>query len=36
VYLAALAIASLIPVVIFLFFQRTFLSGGGLGGAVKG
>jgi len=36
VYLAALAIASLIPVVIFLFFQRTFLNGGGLGGAVKG
>ncbi|AYG03586.1 carbohydrate ABC transporter permease [Gryllotalpicola protaetiae] len=36
VYLAALAIASLIPVVIFLLFQRTFLRGGGLGGAVKG
>lgn len=36
VYLAALAIASLIPVVIFLLFQRTFLNGGGLGGAVKG
>ncbi|WP_409349962.1 carbohydrate ABC transporter permease [Rathayibacter soli] len=36
VYLAALAIATLIPVVIFLIFQRTFLSGGGLGGAVKG
>jgi len=36
VYLAALAIATLIPVVIFLIFQRTFLRGGGLGGAVKG
>jgi multiple sugar transport system permease protein len=36
VYLAALAIATMIPVVVFLFFQRTFLSGGGLGGAVKG
>jgi len=36
VYLAALAIASLIPVLLFLAFQRTFLRGGGLGGAVKG
>lgn len=36
VYLAALSIATLIPVVIFLIFQRTFLRGGGLGGAVKG
>ncbi|WP_374107691.1 carbohydrate ABC transporter permease [Leifsonia poae] len=36
VYLAALGIATLIPVVIFLIFQRTFLRGGGLGGAVKG
>jgi multiple sugar transport system permease protein len=36
VYLAALTIATLIPVVIFLVFQRTFLRGGGLGGAVKG
>jgi multiple sugar transport system permease protein len=36
VYLAALAIATMIPVVVFLIFQRTFLSGGGLGGAVKG
>nr|WP_246846631.1 carbohydrate ABC transporter permease [Humibacter ginsenosidimutans] len=36
VYLAALTIATLIPVVIFLIFQRTFLRGGGLGGAVKG
>ncbi len=36
VYLAALAIASLIPVLLFLAFQRTFLRGGGIGGAVKG
>jgi len=36
VYLAALAIATMIPVAVFLIFQRTFLSGGGLGGAVKG
>jgi multiple sugar transport system permease protein len=36
VYLAALTIATLIPVAIFLIFQRTFLRGGGLGGAVKG
>ncbi|MDL9980453.1 carbohydrate ABC transporter permease [Microbacterium sp. ASV49] len=36
VYLASLTIASLIPVAIFLVFQRTFLSGAGLGGAVKG
>ncbi len=36
VFLAALAIATLIPVVLFLVFQRMFLSGAGLGGAVKG
>lgn len=36
VFLASLAIATLIPVVLFLMFQRTFLSGAGLGGAVKG
>lgn len=36
VYLAALAIATLIPVVIFLLFQRAFLNSGGIGGAVKG
>jgi multiple sugar transport system permease protein len=36
VYLAALTIATLIPVAIFLIFQRAFLSGGGFGGAVKG
>ena len=36
VFLAALAISTLIPVLIFLVFQRTFLQGAGLGGAVKG
>ena len=36
VFLAALAISTLIPVVFFLIFQRMFLSGAGLGGAVKG
>jgi multiple sugar transport system permease protein len=36
VFLASLAIATLIPVVFFLVFQRMFLSGAGLGGAVKG
>ena len=36
VNLAALAIATIIPVVLFLVFQRLFLRGAGLGGAVKG
>lgn len=36
VFLAALAISTIIPVVFFLIFQRLFLSGAGLGGAVKG
>ncbi len=36
VFLAALAISTLIPVVFFRIFQRLFLSGAGLGGAVKG
>ncbi|UUT34635.1 carbohydrate ABC transporter permease [Microbacterium elymi] len=36
VYLAALTIATLIPVAIFLVFQRAFLNSGGIGGAVKG
>jgi len=36
VFLAALAISTLIPVLLFLVFQRLFLSGAGLGGAVKG
>ncbi|WP_198942742.1 carbohydrate ABC transporter permease [Actinophytocola xanthii] len=36
VFLAALAISTVIPVVIFLVFQRLFLRGGALEGAVKG
>ncbi len=36
VFLAALAISTLIPIAIFLVLQRVFLRGGGLGGAVKG
>ncbi|WP_062078404.1 carbohydrate ABC transporter permease [Demequina globuliformis] len=36
VFLAALAISTIIPVVLFLVFQRMFLRGAGLGGAVKG
>jgi multiple sugar transport system permease protein len=36
VFLAALAISTLIPIVLFLAFQRVFLNGGGIGGAVKG
>jgi multiple sugar transport system permease protein len=36
VYLASLMIATLIPVAIFLLFQRAFLNSGGIGGAVKG
>ncbi|WP_430646880.1 carbohydrate ABC transporter permease [Agromyces sp. GXS1127] len=36
VFLAALAISTLIPVVLFLLFQGLFLRGAGLGGAVKG
>jgi multiple sugar transport system permease protein len=36
VFLAALAISTLIPIVIFLVLQRMFLRGAGLGGAVKG
>ncbi len=35
-FLASLAIATLIPIILFLLFQRTFLNGGGFGGAVKG
>jgi multiple sugar transport system permease protein len=35
-FLASLAIATLIPIIMFLVFQRTFLNGGGFGGAVKG
>jgi multiple sugar transport system permease protein len=36
VFLAALAIATIVPVVLFLVFQRVFLRSAGLGGAVKG
>jgi len=36
VYLAALAISTLIPIVLFLVFQGLFLRSAGLGGAVKG
>ncbi|GAB6940404.1 carbohydrate ABC transporter permease [Isoptericola variabilis] len=36
VFLAALAIATVLPVAMFLVFQRLFLRGAGLGGAVKG
>jgi multiple sugar transport system permease protein len=34
--MAALAVSTLIPVVMFLIFQRMFLAGAGLSGAVKG
>jgi len=36
VFLAALAISTVIPIVLFLAFQRVFLRSAGLGGAVKG
>jgi multiple sugar transport system permease protein len=36
VFLAALAIATIIPVLVFMAFQRLFLQGAGMGGAVKG
>lgn len=36
VLMAALAISTVIPIVVFLGFQRLFLRGAGLGGAVKG
>jgi multiple sugar transport system permease protein len=35
VFLAALFIASLVPIIGFLIFQRSFLRGTGLGGAIK-
>ena len=35
-FLASLAIATLFPIALFLIFQRMFLSGGGLSGAIKG
>jgi len=36
VLMAALAISTIIPILLFLVFQRMFLRGAGLGGAVKG
>jgi len=36
VLLAAMLIAALVPILAFLIFQRTFLRGSGLGGALKG
>jgi multiple sugar transport system permease protein len=36
VFIAALAISSLIPITLFLIFQRLFLSGAGVSGALKG
>ena len=36
VFLAAMLIACLVPIAGFLIFQRTFLRGSGLGGAIKG
>ncbi|MCU1476119.1 MAG: ABC-type sugar transport system, permease component [Subtercola sp.] len=36
VYLAALAISTIIPIILFVFFQNLFLRSAGLGGAVKG
>jgi multiple sugar transport system permease protein len=35
-FLASLAIATLFPIALFLIFQRMFLSGGGISGAIKG
>ena len=35
-FLAALAISTLIPIALFLVFQGVFLRSAGLGGAVKG
>jgi multiple sugar transport system permease protein len=35
-FLASLAVATLFPIVLFLVFQRMFLRGGGLSGAIKG
>ena len=36
VFIAALTISSLIPIAQFLLFQRLFLSGAGVSGALKG
>ena len=35
-FLASLAIATLFPIVLFLIFQRMFLKGDSLSGAIKG
>jgi multiple sugar transport system permease protein len=36
IFIAALTISSLIPIALFLVFQRLFLRGAGLSGAIKG
>ena len=36
VFLAAMLVACIVPIVGFLIFQRSFLRGTGLGGALKG
>jgi len=36
VFLAALAISTIVPLLVFILFQRLFLRGAGMGGAVKG
>jgi multiple sugar transport system permease protein len=36
VFIAALTISSIFPIVLFLIFQRLFLSGAGVSGAIKG
>ena len=36
VFLAALLIATIVPFAAFVLFQRSFLRGAGLGGAIKG
>ena len=36
VFLAAMLIACLVPIIAFLVFQRSFLRGTGLSGALKG
>ena len=36
VFIAALTISSIIPIALFLLFQRLFLRGDGLSGALKG
>ena len=36
VFIAALTLSSVFPIVLFLIFQRLFLRGAGLGGAIKG